>query len=100
WQQLLVPNINKTMVPLGLVAQMSPSNSPASIRRENRARTIQVSADINPAGPGMGFAMQDVARIVKEELPLPPGMSFSYYGQAERFAELMKNMMMAMGLGI
>ncbi len=31
---------------------------------------------------------------------MPAGMSFSFYGQAERFAELMKNMMIAMGLGI
>lgn len=100
WRQMLVPNINDTMVPLGLVAEISPSNSPASIQRENRARTIQVSADINPKGPGLGFAMQDVSRIVKEELPLPPGVNFSYYGQAERFAELMFNMVVAMGLGI
>lgn len=100
WKHVLVPNINKTMVPLGLVAEISPSNSPANIQRENRSRTVQISADINPKGPGLGGAMADIPRIIKEELPLPPGMSFSFYGQAERFAELMKNITVAMGLGI
>lgn len=100
WKDVLVPNINRTMVPLGLVARMSPSDSPANIQRENRARTIQVNADINPGGPGLGFAMQDVSRILKEELPPPPGVSFAFYGQAERFKELMTNMLVAMGLGI
>jgi HAE1 family hydrophobic/amphiphilic exporter-1 len=100
WKKILVPNINKTMVPLGLVAEISPSNSPANIRRENRARTVQISADINPKGPGLGGAMADIPRIIQSELPMPPGMSYSFYGQAERFAELMRNMMIAMGLGI
>lgn len=100
WKTLLVPNINKTMVPLGIVAEISPSNSPANIQRENRSRTVQISADINPKGPGLGGVMADIPRIIKEELPMPAGMSYSFYGQAERFAELMKNMMIAMGLGI
>jgi len=100
WKSLMVPNINKTMVPLGLVAEISPSNSPANIQRENRARTIQLSADINPKGPGLGGAMTEIPQIIAKELPMPPGMSYAFYGQAERFAELMRNMMIAMGLGI
>ncbi|NJL24138.1 MAG: efflux RND transporter permease subunit [Calothrix sp. SM1_5_4] len=100
WRKILVPNINNTMVPLGLVAEMENSASPASIRRENRARTIQVSGDINPKGPGMGFAMKDVPRILRDEMKMPQGMSFAFSGQAERFSELMMNMVMAMGLGI
>ena len=100
WKTILVPNINKTMIPLGLVAEISPSNTPANILRENRSRTIQLSADISPKGPGLGGAMEDIPRIMRDELPMPAGMSYSFYGQAERFAELMKNMMIAMGLGI
>ncbi len=100
WKDVMVPNINKTMVPLGLVAEISPSNSPANIQRENRSRTIQISADIAPKGPGLGGAMADIPVIMANELPLPPGMSYSFYGQAERFKELMGNMMVAMGLGI
>ncbi len=100
WRKVMVPNINETLIPLGLVADITTSRTPASIRRENRARTIQISADVNPKGPGLNFAMKDVARIVKDEMPPPTGISFSYSGQAERFKELMVNMVIAMGLGI
>ncbi len=100
WKNALVPNINQSLVPLGLVAQISENNSPSNIRREDRARSIQISADVNPKGPGLGFALQDVTRILKEEIKLPPGVSFGFYGQAERFKELIGNMIAASGLGI
>ncbi|MBX3022692.1 MAG: efflux RND transporter permease subunit [Bdellovibrionales bacterium] len=100
WKNILVPNINKTLVPLGLVAEISPSNTPAKITRENRARTIQVSADIDPKGPGMGAIMADIPKILKEELQMPAGINYSFYGQAERMKELGTNMVMAMGLGV
>ncbi len=66
WKQLLVPNINKTMVPLGLVAEISPSSGPSNIQRENRSRTIQISADISPKGPGLGGAMADIPKIIEK----------------------------------
>lgn len=100
WRRVLVPNINRTLVPLGLVSEMKPSSGPAQINRENRARTIQVSADIAPKGPGMGAIMNDAPTILKNELQMPAGVSFSFYGQAERMKELGQNMMVAMGLGI
>jgi len=100
WRQMVVPNVNGTLVPLGLVAQVEESRGAASIQREDRARTVQIKADVNPKGPGLAFAVQDVPRILREELKLPPDMSFRFYGQAERMAELVSNLMVAMGLGI
>jgi HAE1 family hydrophobic/amphiphilic exporter-1 len=100
WRRVLVPNINNTMVPLGLVGEIAQSATPATIQRENRARTIQISADLNPQGPGMSAIMQDAPKILNDELKMPEGMKFGFSGQAERFAELIRNMAMAMGLGI
>ncbi len=100
WKDVLVPNVNRTMVPLSLVADFEPSQTPSNIRRENRSRTIQISADVAPGGPGLGGAIARVDEIFKNELPLPPGITYKFYGQAERFKELMGNMMMAMGLGV
>lgn len=100
WETLMVPNINQSLVPLGLVADMTQAAGPSNIRREDRSRNIQLSADVNPKGPGLGFALQDVARILQEEIKLPPGVGFAFVGQAERFKELIFNMAAAAGLGI
>jgi HAE1 family hydrophobic/amphiphilic exporter-1 len=95
-----VPNINGAMVPLAAVAKPIQATGPATIYRENRSRYIQVSAEIAPNGPGLGGAIADVTKIFKDEIKLPPGVSFRFAGQAKRFAELMSNMAIAMGLGV
>ena len=95
-----VPNINGSMVPLSAVAKAVQATGPATIYRENRSRYIQVSGEIAPNGPGLGGAIADVKKIFQEEIKLPPGVSYRFAGQAKRFAELMSNMAIAMGLGI
>lgn len=97
---ILIPNVNQALVPLPLIAKTVETSGPSNIRRQDRARYIQISADIAPNGPGLGFALQDIPRIMKEEMNLPEGVSFAFTGQAERFAELILNMVIASGLGI
>src|SRR5690606_38617361 len=76
------------------------TRGPATINRENRARYIQIGADIAPNGPGMGGVMADVHKMFKDELQLPEGVSYRFVGQAESFQELGQNILVAMGLGI
>lgn len=95
-----VPNLYQNPVPLSAVAKIESAVQPANILRENRMRYIQISADIAPGGPGLGGAMTDVSRILKDEIPPPEGISFSFVGQAERFAELLTNIAVSLGLGI
>lgn len=98
--QVFVPNVNNKPIHLAAIGKIETSEEPASILRLNRTRYIQLSADIAPKGPGLGGAMKDITRILTDELKPPPGVSFAFVGEAERFAELMQNILMSLGLGM
>lgn len=97
---LAVPNLANRLISLPQVAELKDAQGPTTILRENRTRYIQISADIRPGGPGIGGAMKDFNEMVKGELKPPPGITFSFVGEAERFAELMTNMLVSLGLGM
>ena len=99
YAETYVPNINNSLIKLSSVTTPFETTGPANINRQDRGRYIQISADIAPDGPGMGGAITDINRILKEEIKLPPTMHYQFVGQAENFQELMANMMIAAGLG-
>jgi HAE1 family hydrophobic/amphiphilic exporter-1 len=98
--QIYVPNINYRPVQISSIAHFEEKTGPASINRENRSRSVTLSADIAPEGPGMGNAISDIKKIFAEELIMKPGMSYVFSGQAENFQELISSMVIALGLGI
>lgn len=100
FNNIYIPNINGRMIPLKSVVEGVETTGPANITRQDRSRYYQISADIAPNGPGMGGAMTEVARIFKEDIQLPEGMSYKFTGQAENFAEMVQSMAIASGLGI
>ena len=95
-----IPNINNSLIKLSDMTTPFEAMGPANINRQDRGRYIQISADIAPNGPGMGGAITDIKRILKDEINLPPNMRYQFVGQAENFQELMSNMLVAGGLGI
>jgi hydrophobic/amphiphilic exporter-1 (mainly G- bacteria), HAE1 family len=95
-----VPNVNGSLVRLRDVAKGVKTTGPSEITRLDRGRYIQIKADINPSGNGMGGAMADIDKMMKEDFKLPEGMRYSYTGQAENFKELLENMVIALFLGI
>ncbi len=95
-----IPNINGQLIPLNLIAEAVPALGPSEILRENRAKYIQLSADITPGGPGLGGAMSEITKLLTTELKPPLGVDFAFVGQAERFAELIRNIVVSLGLGI
>ncbi len=97
---LRVPNLSQRMVPLENVAVLKEARGPSVILRENRNRYVQISADITPGGKGLGRVMAEVKKLGESELKPPPGVSFSFVGEAERFAELVANILVSMGLGV
>ncbi len=98
--KVLVPNINNRLIRMTEIASPGEKTGPAVINRENRNRYIGISADIAPNGPGMGGAIQDINNMFVTDLKPPPGISYRYFGQAENFQELQKNMANALLLGI
>lgn len=100
YDSIYVPNINNSLIKLSSVAKPFDTTGPANINRQDRGRYIQISADVAPKGPGMGGAITDINRIMKDEIKLPSNMKYQFVGQAENFQELMVNMVAAGALGI
>ncbi|AOP35026.1 multidrug transporter [Leptospira tipperaryensis] len=95
-----VPNFNNRLIPIQNVAKAEETTGLATINRLNRNKSVEIYADVNPQGPGMGGAMEEVAKITQTELPLPAGVKIGYTGQAESFKEMGTSMAIAMGLGV
>lgn len=99
FNQISVPNVNNQLVPLRMIAKAKQDRSPAEILRENRAKYVQISADINPTGPGLGRAMAEIGELAKQMNP-PVGVEVTFVGQAERFQELVTNIIVSLALGV
>jgi HAE1 family hydrophobic/amphiphilic exporter-1 len=99
FKEIYVPNINNSLVLLNHVATPLDTTGPSTINRQNRTRYIGVSADMTPGGPGLAKVLSDVEKKIAE-VGLPPGVSYRFWGQAERFEELMTGMMFAAGLAL
>lgn len=102
FNRILVPNVNGRLVTLSAVSKAESTTGPASIDRENRGRYISIGADLVPNGPGMGGAIADIQNWLKPggEIPLPPGVTYRFVGQAENFQELVSSMLVAALLGV
>ena len=98
--RVFVPNINQKLVRIMAIADTEEKIGPAIINRENRNRYIGINADIAPKGPGMGGIVDDINKMFEGEYKLPKGMSYRFFGQAQNFQDLQKNIKTAMGLGV
>ncbi|MBF0106507.1 MAG: efflux RND transporter permease subunit [Deltaproteobacteria bacterium] len=100
FEQIIIPNINHTMIPLSKVASLEKTKGPVNINREDRERFIRISGDIRPKSVGMGGLMNDINKILTTDMPLPQGMNYTFVGQAENFKELIDNVILALLLGV
>jgi hydrophobic/amphiphilic exporter-1 (mainly G- bacteria), HAE1 family len=99
YKETKVPNIQNKMIPLTAIAKGENKIGQAKIIRYNRARSVQISANIAPGG-AMGTAMERATQIMKNELPIPKGMSYKFIGQADAFQDTVSNMLFAFVLSI
>lgn len=101
FSQTLVPNANFDKIPLNKVAKGEDIVGFSQINRSNKSRFVNISANLGLKG-NLGDATVELERLVKEdpEFKLPVGVSYRFRGMAEDFQDLMKNMVMAMLLGV
>lgn len=95
----LVPNANYNMIPLSRIAQGENASGFSQINRMNKGRYIQISGNLAKGG-ALGNVSAEVERIIKKEMPPPPGVDFAFKGQADDFKELIENMLLAIILGV
>lgn len=94
-----VPNTNFNMIPLSRIAKGVETTGFSQINRQNKNRYVMITANLGQGG-NLGNISQDVEKIMKTELPPPPGVDYKWVGQAEDFKDLMNNMLLAIGLGV
>ncbi|MEI7973814.1 MAG: efflux RND transporter permease subunit, partial [Bdellovibrio sp.] len=101
FQASLVPNVNMNMIPLQKVARAEDTSGYSQINRQNKARFINLDANLSPKG-SLGTVTSDVKKLIEEDpqFSLPGGVSYRFRGQAEDFQDLLNNMLMALLLGV
>jgi len=94
-----VPNMQNRVIPLTAIAEAKMATGPSVILRQDRARTVQISANLGKGG-AIGSAIDRTKEIIGKELPLPEGVTYSFIGQADSYQDMIKNILMAFVLSI
>ncbi|MDO6693092.1 efflux RND transporter permease subunit [Aliiglaciecola sp. 3_MG-2023] len=80
---LLIDVGNNETVPLSSIATLTPGQSPSTIRRIDRLRTISVTADVDKNNTNMTVLQDDLNNYISELLSQYPGVSYELEGEAE-----------------
>lgn len=99
FHSIRVPNIHNKMIPLSAVATAKTEIGPSKILRQDRARVIQVMANTAPGG-AIGSALDQTRQILERDMPMPPGISYSFIGQADSFKDTVQNIIIAFFLAL
>lgn len=101
FDQIRVPNLNHRLLPLADVSRLVSRTGPSAISREDRRRYVEISADVNPHGRGLGSALQQARTILDSgRVRLEPGMRYEFAGQTRDFEELLSSITLALGLSV
>lgn len=84
-------------VPLRDIAELRMGEGPTTISRENQARVVTISGKL--VGRDLGSVVKD-AQAKLAALPLPPGYTIEYGGEAEEMAETFGNLSIALILAV
>lgn len=97
-ENLPVPTLSGTSVPLSRVASISFGSGPTTIQRYNQNRRVFIGADL-PAGVAKGTAMAAINKlpIMKN---LPQGVSNAPAGEDRWQAEMINNFLVAVCAGV
>lgn len=80
-ERLLVDTPTGQRVPLGELAKIQVSSGPNAVNRENGQRRIVLAA--NTEGRDLGAVVEDVKKVLANEIKLPEGYFFELGGQFE-----------------
>lgn len=80
-RNLMIDDARGNKLPLSYVADVVSSSGPNTINRENVQRKLVISA--NAAGRDVGSVVDDIRKIVDEQIVLPEGYHIEYGGQFE-----------------
>ena len=86
-QNILITTPSGSTVPLSHVARLIPGQSPTSILRIDRFRTLNVSADIEKSNTNMTVLQADIKTYLEELMVQYPGVHYTMEGEAKEQEE-------------
>ncbi|AQQ00348.1 acriflavine resistance protein B [Pseudoalteromonas aliena] len=86
-QNILINTPNGGSVPLSHVATLTAGQSPSTINRIDRYRTLNVTADIEKSNTNMTILQADLAQYLDELMQQYPGVDYKLEGEAKEQRE-------------
>jgi len=86
-QDILITTPSGSTVPLSNVARLIPGQSPSSILRIDRFRTLNVSADIEKSNTNMTVLQADLGNYLEGLVSQYPGVKYTMEGEAKEQQE-------------
>ncbi len=86
-QAILIETPNGAKVPLSHVATLIPGQSPSTIYRVNRFRTVSITADVDKTNTNMTVLQDDINGYLDELLQQYPNVKYSLEGEAREQRE-------------
>lgn len=83
---------NKGKVPLSEIAEIVSTTGPNTINRENVSRRIVISANVSDRD--LRGTVNDIRKVIEEEIELPEGYFINYGGQFENEAKASATLML------
>jgi multidrug efflux pump subunit AcrB len=93
--RIMVPTGSGTQVPLGVLARPEPVSGPARIDRDQRQRSVTLTAYVKP-GYLTSRATDSAVAALRQNLDLPPGYRLKVAGEAESSARSFGGLLPAM----
>jgi heavy metal efflux system protein len=87
---LFVPNAAGKTVPLKEVVSLTEGDGYASVRRQERQRTVRI--DVNLRGRDLVSWVAEARSVIEKEFPLKAGYSVEWGGQFENFERAQKRL--------
>ncbi|MGO2479107.1 MAG: efflux RND transporter permease subunit [Pseudoalteromonas sp.] len=86
-KDILINTPDGGVVPLSHIATLVPGQSPSTIKRIDRFRTLNVTADIEKANTNMTILQADLGAYLDELVQQYPGVTYSLEGEAREQRE-------------
>lgn len=97
-RNLSIPAADGSIVPLGRIASVEYRSAPAQITHDEGERRIYVG--FNVRGRDVQSTVDDVQRVLSENLQLPTGYRYSYGGEFQNLQEAIKRLSIAVPLAL
>ncbi len=96
--QLYIRIPGGSSVPLSHVATLSPDTSPSAIRRIDRYRTVNVTADVDKGNVNMTALQKDLQAFLDQTLSSYPGVQYSLEGEFREQRESLLSLFYSIGI--